>query len=37
MRGDGMGRFDDAVVLVTGAARAQGRSHAVTLDRKSVV
>jgi SDR family mycofactocin-dependent oxidoreductase len=29
-----MGRFDGRVVLITGAARAQGRSHAVTLARE---
>jgi SDR family mycofactocin-dependent oxidoreductase len=29
-----MGRFDGRVVLITGAARAQGRSHAVTLARQ---
>jgi NAD(P)-dependent dehydrogenase (short-subunit alcohol dehydrogenase family) len=29
-----MGRFDGRVVVVTGAARAQGRSHAVTLARQ---
>lgn len=29
-----MGRFDGRVVLITGAARGQGRSHAVTLARQ---
>ena len=29
-----MGRFDGRVVLVTGAARAQGRAHALTLARQ---
>jgi SDR family mycofactocin-dependent oxidoreductase len=29
-----MGRFDDAVVLVTGAAKGQGRSHAVGFARE---
>jgi SDR family mycofactocin-dependent oxidoreductase len=29
-----MGRFDGRVVLITGAARAQGRSHALTLARE---
>ena len=29
-----MGRFEDRVVLITGAARGQGRSHAVALARE---
>ena len=29
-----MGRLDGKVVLVTGAARGQGRAHAVTMARE---